>query len=236
MKLQSLIDYWRNAYPKASIGWIDGLTDQIARSAQSKFPGFRWSAMPAVDDGQLHAPVVTRARRVPSLNAMQFDVYFYPFNLLDATPVQSRMVRRADMFSKMIEPGGEKGVTVLQLARELRAHGHSRVPFLSRDDHFVYIAHRSMLDQFLVEQLAPEAAEQIAQLTLADLFERQPRVRDIFAGTAAFVSIGSTLGDAKVQMNATPNCYDVFVTENGSSSEPIQGWITDVIIANSEAS
>jgi hypothetical protein len=37
-------------------------------------------------------------------------------------------------------------------------------------------------------------------------------------------------------MNATPNCYDVFVTENGSSSEPVQGWITDVIIANSEAS
>jgi hypothetical protein len=234
VKLQTLIERWRSAFPKASAIWIDGLLDQIARSAQSQFPGFRWSAMPAVDDGHLHAPVVTRARRIPALAAMQFDVYFYPFNLLDATPVESRMVRRSDMFSRIIGPGGESEVRVLQLAGELRAHGYSRIPFVTPDDRFVYIAHLSMLDQFLVEQLTPNAAE-VGGLTLADLFSRQPKVRDMFAGTAAFVAGGATLGDAKIQMNATPKCYDVFVTENGKSDGPILGWITDVIVAESES-
>ena len=175
VRLQLLIERWRNAFPKASGTWIDGLLDQLARAAQSQFPGFRWSAMPAVDDGHLHAPVVTRARRVPSLGAMQFDVYFYPFNLLDATPVESRMVRRSDMFSKVIAAGGESEVRVLQLAGELRARGYSRIPFVNPDDRFVYIAHLSMLDQFLVEQLATDKAADVGRLTLADLFSRQPK-------------------------------------------------------------
>ncbi len=144
------------------------------------------------------------------------------------------MVRRSDMFCKVIAPGGESGIRVLELAGELRARGHSRIPFVAPDDRFVYIAHRSMLDQFLVEQMMSDPTAQVGQLTLEDLFARQPRVRDVFAGTAAFVGSGAMLGDAKIQMNATPSCYDVFVTDRGSPGEPIFGWITDVIVADSE--
>ena len=234
MKLHALIEQWLATYPKASPGWIPGLLDQVGRSAQSQFPGFRWLAMRAIDDGALHAPVVARARRVTSLAAMQFDVYFYPFNLLDATPVESRMIKRTEMFTRTITPGTENTVGVLALVNELRDVGHNRVPFLAPDDHFIYIAHRSVLDSALMEQLTPGTAAQIAHLTLADLFTRRPEMRDLFAGTAAFVSTSATLGDAKIQMNATPNCYDVFVTENGHPDEPVLGWITDVIIANSE--
>ena len=105
------------------------------------------------------------------------------------------MVRRSDMFSKVIAAGGESEVRVLQLAGELRARGYSRIPFVNPDDRFVYIAHLSMLDQFLVEQLATDKAADVGWLTLADLFSRQPKVQDMFTGTAAFVGSGATLGD-----------------------------------------
>ena len=232
LKLEALIDRWRNVYPKGSVAWMESLLEQIGHASQAKFPSFRWAAMQAVDNGQRHAPVVTRTRRLPWLKAMQFDVYFYLFSLLDATPVDSRMLRRNDMFCKTMAAGGEAGVRVRDLTRELKARGYNRVPFVTADDRFVYIVHRSMLDRYLVEQMDSDA--DIGTLTLADLYQAQPEVKEMFVKTAAFIGRTGTLATTKALMKATPNCYDVFVTQNGGRDEPILGWITDLIVEDSE--
>ena len=185
LKLEALIDRWRNVYPKGSVAWMESLLEQIGHASQAKFPSFRWAAMQAVDNGQRHAPVVTRTRRLPWLKAMQFDVYLYLFSLLDATPVDSRMLRRNDMFCKTMAAGGEAGVRVRDLTRELKARGYNRVPFVTADDRFVYIVHRSMLDRYLVEQMDSDA--DIGTLTLADLYQAQPEVKEMFVKTAAFI-------------------------------------------------
>jgi hypothetical protein len=234
LTLQNLYDTWRAAYPKSPDAWIDGLADQLGRAAQWQFPTLKWTAMPTVGEGRLYAAVLTRVRKIPSLGSLQFDVYFYPFNLLDATPVQSRMVTRADMLCRVLVPGGEGQVNVLDLLRELDDQRFSRLPFVDPDDRLVYIAHRSMLDQFISRQARTRNVSNLAQLTLADMFVEQPEIKLMFCGTAAFVSSEGTLADAKLSMNSVRNCYDVFVTETGTPQERVLGWLTDVTIAACE--
>jgi hypothetical protein len=232
--LQRLYDTWRAANPKATHVWIDSLIDQIVRAAQWQFPILRWSAMKGGPEGRLYTPVLTRARRVPVLGVLQFDVYFYPFNLLDATLVENRMIPRPEMFCRHMEADSEGQVRIMDLLTELDERKHSRVPFVGTDDRLVYIAHRSMLEQFIARQARTPQRANLEQLTLADLFAAQPELRSMFSSTAAFVGRESTLGEAKLAMNAVRNCYDVFVTETGGRQEPVLGWITDVIIAASE--
>ena len=169
--------------------------------------------MPAVGDGHPHAPVVTRVRKIPA-GSLQFDVYFYPFNLLDATPAQSRMVRREDMLCRVVTPDGEKEVIVIDLLRELDAKGYTRMPFVDSDDRLIYIAHRSMLDQFVSRRALTGNVSDLGNLTMADMFAEQPEFRIMFSRTAAFVGSDATLAEARIAMEAVRNCYDVFLTDS----------------------
>jgi TIR domain len=234
LKLETLHAAWRAACPNASDAWLDGLSDQIGRAAQWQVPVLKWTPMLAVGDRGLHAPVLARVRKVPSISAMQFDVYFYPFNVLEATPVSTRMVRRPDMFCKVLEPDGEARIKVLELLRELDERRFARVPFVDAEDRLLYIAHRSMLDQFLTRQIRDGKVSGLDELTLADVLREQPEIKSIFRGTYAFVDFAATLGDAKLAMNKIRDCRDVFVTETGDAQGAVLGWVTDVIIATSE--
>jgi len=231
--LRSLFDAWRMQYPKRSDAWMDALADQIAQAAQRQLPVLRWTAMSSVRDGRPHAPVLTRVREVLSLNSLQFDVQFYPFNLMSATPAQNRMVRREDMLCKVLKDAGGSTVGVLELLDELDDRHYSRLPFLDETGRLVYIVHRSVLDQF-VSRRARSRQLLDNGVSLADVFIEQPYTLVMFSSTAAFVSGEATMADAKMAMESLPGCYDVFVTENGTSSEPVIGWLTDVIIAASE--
>lgn len=245
MRLERLYEIWRTACPKRPSAWIESLADQVTKAAQWQFPVLRWTAMTAVNDGGLRAPVVTRVRRLPwgvgqggyrtGAGRYQFDVYFYPFNLLEATPIGSRMVKRSEMFCKVLEPGGEPGVKIADLLGELDEQRCNRVPFVDSRDRLVYIAHRSELEKFFSRQIR-RGKSTGSDLTLADALADQPEIRAMFTGTAAFVCAEGTMGDAKLAMNGTRDCYDVFVTENGGRDEPVLGWVTDVIIAASEPS
>jgi len=234
--LRNLVDKWRVAYPNSSEAWIDALTDQIALSSQWQFPPLTWTAMPAVRDGRLHAPVVTRVRKLPTINSLQFDVYFYPFNLMSATPAVTRMVKREDMLCKVIAPGSESTVNIVELLTELDDKQFNRIPFLDSNGSLVYIAHRSMLDQFISRRLRRGGAADLQSVTMATVFEEAAQFRDMFTDTAAFVSCGANMADAKRAMESVKGCYDVFITNSGDKQEPVLGWLTDVTIAASEPS
>ena len=233
LTLDELFRVWRAAHSEVSEAWLESLTNQIARAAQWQFPILKWAAMPGSDD-RLYAPVVTRVRSIPSSGVMQFDVYFYPFNVLEATSVTSRMIPRRAMFCRVLEEGEEDGVKILELLRELDGKHFNRVPFVSREDRLVYIAHRSLLDQFIARQITKGLVTELKDLTLADLLSQQPEMRATFKSAAAFVERNATLGDAKAAMQKKRNCRDVFVTAVGKPDEPILGYVTDVLIATSE--
>lgn len=228
--LKRLSDIWQTAFPRRVPQWAHSLADQIAKAAQWHFPVLRWAAMEAVGHEDLRAPVVTRVRRLPP-SKYQFDVYFYPFNLLDATPVSSRMIKPEDMLRTKIEAGGESAIKVTAILDRLDELRLKRMPFFDSDGRLMYIGHRSALDGFLSRHVRRGSPIAWSELTLAEAFTAEPELRRTFMCTAAFVGENATMGDAKLAMNATPDCYDVFITANGQRNESVLGWVTDVMIA-----
>ena len=92
----------------------------------------------------------------------------------------------------------------MDLLRELEAHRYSRVPFVDPDNRLVYIAHRSMLDQFVSKRARTGNISDLGQLTMADLFAEQPEFESMFSGTAAFVGSEGTLADARAGHGGRP--------------------------------
>jgi len=114
------------------------------------------------------------------------------------------------------------GVTLDKLRADFaRIDPYYRLPLMTPDGAVLYILHRQPLDSFLADQ-CPKLAK---DLTFGDLLAsaQGERVRN----AAEFVSKVATLGEAKSRMEAKPHCQDVFVTENGKSTEKVLGWLTN---------
>lgn len=233
--LGDLITRWKNARPAAPAAWVDALGEQIFKCALWDFPPLHWTQMQAVSaSGQPHAPVVVWVKRLPS-DAMQFDVYFFPFTLLTVTPASARMVKRSALYFKRLTPGGEDKIKVLDLLRELdAARGANRIPFLDEADRVLYLCHRSLLDQFMSRRLTSGALAGLENVTLADVFAEQPALKDTISKTFGFVSLTATLAQVQTEMSKIPGCRDIFVTRSGVGNEPVVGLITDVMIATGE--
>jgi hypothetical protein len=234
LTLGALISHWKNSRPGAPAAWIDELADQIVKCARYEFPTLLWRPMhPVPENSGTHTPVVSRVRCLPS-GAMQLNIYFYPFTLLTATPVSTRMVKRSDMFCKYLTPGEENKVKVLDLLRELDAAGINRIPFLDNVGRALYLTHRSLLDRFISGRLAKAAITGLEEATLANMFEEQPSFKTIISTAFGFVPLGSTLAQVRAEMAKLPECRDIFVTRDGASDQPVEGFITDVMIATDE--
>jgi hypothetical protein len=92
------------------------------------------------------------------------------------------------------------------------------------------VIHRSTTDRFLSKAAAAEKqVGELQQLTLNDLLA-DPDFTANLRNAFAVVPETATLADAKRAMGSLPSCQDVFVTRTGASTEPISGWITNVII------
>jgi hypothetical protein len=55
--------------------------------------------------------------------------------------------------------------------------------------------------------------------------------RTLLLETVAVVSADATLGDARARMNVVPRCHDVIVTQTGSATDPVVGWLTNTDLA-----
>ena len=54
--------------------------------------------------------------------------------------------------------------------------------------------------------------------------------RQLLTDTLAYVGIHGTLADVKSRMEAITGCQDAVVTDTGSRTEPLRGWVTNVEI------
>jgi hypothetical protein len=235
LTLGALISHWKNSRPAAPAAWIDALVEQIVKCARYEFPALHWTHMhPVPEDIGTHAPVVSRVGRLPS-GAMQFDIHFYPFTLMTATPVSARMVKRSEMFCKYLKPGDENKIKVLDLLRELDSTGINRIPFLDHTGKALYLTHRSLLDRFMSRRLAKGSVAKLEEVTLADMFGEQPSFKTVISTSFGFVPFASTLAQVRTEMAKLPDCRDIFVTRSGAADEPVEGFITDVMIATADS-
>jgi hypothetical protein len=151
-----------------------------------------------------------------------------PDEKLKSFKVTDKMIPRVQMHVAQEEPAALK---LIDAINKLQASGRGkRLPVLGKSDQPVYVVHRSTIDGFIAERAsAGTSLDELKGLTLADLIKDETfgaLVRD----TAAIVSEGATLADAKLAIERIPNCQDAFVTRSGSNKEAVTGWITNVVI------
>jgi hypothetical protein len=105
-----------------------------------------------------------------------------------------------------------------------------RLPILNDKGAIIYMIHRSYIDRYMTRRALESPPPKLQDLTLNDLLEGDPKLKDAFEGSFGFVKESATLADAKAVMESLPKCQDVFVTKNASKDDPVIGWITNTII------
>ncbi len=76
---------------------------------------------------------------------------------------------------------------------------------------------------------APKLPLKLDEWTIKHMRQNDPKLFQAINAWAT-VSEKGTLADAKVAMETTPNCIDVFVTENGHADSVVTGWLTNIEI------
>jgi hypothetical protein len=103
-------------------------------------------------------------------------------------------------------------------------HPITRLMFLDGDA-FKYILHVGTLNKFLAK--SSERLISPTSLTFDDLLKDQGIATEI-STLVAFVSVASTLSEAKAALDKVPGAQDIIVTATGNPTEPVIGWLTNV--------
>jgi hypothetical protein len=155
-----------------------------------------------------------------------------PQEKLRSTPVKDKMIKRGSMHIQPVTTTETDEQLMLAdiLNRLVEAKKGQRIPFLNERDNPLYVIHRSSIDRFLTDKFASSSPPtDIKTLTLRELLDALG-LKDRGDKTFAVVKEDATLADAKAAMESIPGCQDVFITKSGTMSEPVVGWITNVMI------
>ncbi|MBB5341466.1 hypothetical protein [Tunturiibacter gelidoferens] len=151
-----------------------------------------------------------------------------PEEKLRSIKVTDKMIPRAAAYVVSEDPDKLKLLDAVAGLEKVKKG--SRLPILTNENTPRYVIHRSTIDRFLSKAAAAgKQVGELQQLTLNDLLA-DPDFKINLENTFAIVPETATLADAKRAMGSLPSCQDVFVTRTGASSEPISGWVTNVII------
>lgn len=104
----------------------------------------------------------------------------------------------------------------------------NRLPILTSDLKPKYIIHRSIIDRFIVKNIA--AGKNMNELTLQDMLDDKDFSKYLKESFGT-IKPTSNLAEAKNLVDNIEVCLDVFVTEDGSANSKTLGWITNVIVA-----
>jgi hypothetical protein len=145
---------------------------------------------------------------------------------LKAVPVQSKMIKLADMFF-MSDPVNAQTISSALTTLENAKKG-DRIPVLTSSKAVKYIMHRSILDRFLATKAA--AGVTLSTITFDVMFKEKPDLEQLFARSFATIKPEASLADAQSAMESVKDCEDVFVTSQGGRQDDVVGWVTDNIV------
>ena len=146
---------------------------------------------------------------------------------LRSIPVRDKMIRRADFKATENRPFDQ--IQIVKAREQLEAGKVNRLIVLDGNDLPKLVVHRSTIDRYLAAKALAQQAANLTNLTLKEMVE-DPSFQALLGSTYETVREDATLAEAKAKMDQTPNCQDIFVTRNGSRSEAILGWITNIVI------
>ena len=100
----------------------------------------------------------------------------------------------------------------------------SRLPIIDADNKPKYLIHESSVDKYLVSGGKQED-------TLAKFIKTERKAGFGLGQGFVVVSEQFTLAVAKQKLDESPSCQDIFVTKEGSTDEPLTGWISNIRLA-----
>lgn len=103
----------------------------------------------------------------------------------------------------------------------------NRLPILDKAGLIKYMAHRSLIDQFIAQKA--DEKNKAEDLTLAGMLSVK-EFKEVLTGSYKTLQETSSLAEAKALMDKIAICSDVFVTEDGQPNTRVIGWVTDVIV------
>lgn len=109
---------------------------------------------------------------------------------------------------------------------------YNRFAVLDKNKVVKYMIHRSTFYQFIYlkynEFKSKGETDDTDKLILDDLLKcTDEKIRNTLSRGIGFVFLDANLLDAKRVIDATDECQDVFVTQNGKPAEPVLGLITN---------
>lgn len=150
----------------------------------------------------------------------------------DILPVSKMMVPFSQIIGCTLnDTKTEKEVKIKELYDLLKGIV-TRIPIFEDDNTVKYVIHESMLYKFISKKsMVPSGASfDPTSHSLEDLLSYS-KMRKLVSESIAFVSLDTTLGEAKSKMEETEHCQDVFVTKTGKRDEPVEGWLTNIQIS-----
>lgn len=102
-----------------------------------------------------------------------------------------------------------------------------RLPMLDQQGLIKFIAHRSLLDRFIVQETAK--GKKVEDLTLADMLADAP-TKEVLVESFRTVLETASLAEVKVLMDNIKLCSDIFATVDGTPNTKVTGWVTNVIV------
>jgi hypothetical protein len=147
--------------------------------------------------------------------------------------LRSTLVTEAMMpIEKIKTPTAEEASTIFRLTIFLDNNGIKRAILLDSNRVFQFIFHRSILDYFLTKMaFLGKSQQELKDFKTQDLVDNpDPYLKKVVVNCAVFVAENDNLLKAKEKMESMEGCNDIFVTKNGSRTEPVLGWISNVDI------
>jgi hypothetical protein len=202
-----------------SVEWFESCCHQIADFAANRAPVVRLASL-STGAGE-YTPVVTNLRRAYGKSKTEFEVSFYNLSDPRGTPVTVKMVPANQMFCRDLEDAVSKGLG--DLIDDMDKANIHRLPLVSQGVGR-FVVHRSVMENFLLKQM--RANKEGKDLRLNDLLNDQ----SVKALVEAFGTVGkkATLAEARLKLESIANCRDLFVTETGSATEPVLGYLTNL--------
>jgi hypothetical protein len=153
---------------------------------------------------------------------------------IDPAMVETAMIPVNKITSYVLPEDKPLSEITLEGLYDLLKGSITRVPVMSVDNKIRYIIHQSILYQYIANQSVSQAnSGNIFKIneSFLDSFLNDPKINEYVEKSIAVINRKATLSEAKQKMEATKNCQDVFVTENGLPEEPLLGWLTNVDIS-----
>jgi hypothetical protein len=110
---------------------------------------------------------------------------------------------------------------------KLEKENKERLPILDPQGCIKYMVHRSLLDKFIVQEVAK--GKKAEELTLQDMLD-DVKFKNVLTNSFVTVLETSNLQLAKSLMDKIIVCSDVFATENGKADSKVLGWLTNIIV------